>query len=462
MAITYSDPDVDAAATTIQIAALSPTDNAVIIGNGTAWTAESGSTLRTSLGLAIGTDVMAYDADLADWAGVNPSSYLTTAAAALAYQPLVAGLTSWGGVTRAAGFDTFAATPSSANLRALLTDESGSGALLFAGGALGTPASGTLTSCTGLPVSTGISGLGTGIATFLATPSSVNLKAAVTDETGSGALVFANTPTLVTPNIGAATGTTISLSGAYTSTGAGFVSATGYGLTPANYVANARNVIFNFATASAYGISYFQGTAGKGGVDSIGMHFGTATDAGSQFAFSSAGHLDIRSTVQSSLRLIRNDGAEAYVFGRSQNNDDGHNFFIYDSIAAGFCMVFSSGRALRLHAYGAGTLVTDASGNVTASSDERLKTDFAPFTRGLSDLLAMDTPVSFRWNEDSGMDTNDRYTGFTAQGIQKGIPEAVSEGPNGMLNVQDRPIVAAMWNAIKELSSRLDALEAAQ
>jgi hypothetical protein len=68
--------------------------------------------------------------------------------------------------------------------------------------ALGTPASGTLTSCTGLPISTGVSGLGTGVATFLATPSSANLAAAVTDETGTGALVLANTPTLVTPVLG--------------------------------------------------------------------------------------------------------------------------------------------------------------------------------------------------------------------------------------------------------------------
>ena len=67
---------------------------------------------------------------------------------------------------------------------------------------LGTPASGTLTNCTGLPVATGISGLGTGVATFLATPSSANLASAVTDETGSGALVFATSPTLVTPALG--------------------------------------------------------------------------------------------------------------------------------------------------------------------------------------------------------------------------------------------------------------------
>ena len=61
---------------------------------------------------------------------------------------------------------------------------------------LGTPSSGTLTNCTGLPVSTGISGLGTGIATFLATPSSANLATAITDETGTaGSLVFSASPT---------------------------------------------------------------------------------------------------------------------------------------------------------------------------------------------------------------------------------------------------------------------------
>jgi hypothetical protein len=74
---------------------------------------------------------------------------------------------------------------------------------------LGTPQSGTLTNCTGLPVSTGVSGLGTGVATFLATPSSANLRTAVTDETGTGALVFATSPTLVTPVLGVATATSV-------------------------------------------------------------------------------------------------------------------------------------------------------------------------------------------------------------------------------------------------------------
>jgi hypothetical protein len=109
---------------------------------------------------------------------------------------------------------------------------------------LGTPASGTLTNCTGLPVASGVSGLGTGVATFLATPSSANLRAALTDETGTGSAVFATSPTLVTPALGtvasgnisactstsmvmvtpvlgAATGTSLNTTGNQTITGTG-------------------------------------------------------------------------------------------------------------------------------------------------------------------------------------------------------------------------------------------------
>lgn len=81
--------------------------------------------------------------------------------------------------------------------------------ILTSGGALGTPSSGTLTNATGLPVSTGISGLGTGVATWLATPSSANLISALTDETGTGAAVFANSPTLVTPALGTPSSATL-------------------------------------------------------------------------------------------------------------------------------------------------------------------------------------------------------------------------------------------------------------
>ena len=55
--------------------------------------------------------------------------------------------------------------------------------------ALGTPASGTLTNCTGLPLS--------GVSTF----SSSDLRGRLTDETGTGAAVFATSPSITTPTI---------------------------------------------------------------------------------------------------------------------------------------------------------------------------------------------------------------------------------------------------------------------
>ena len=92
---------------------------------------------------------------------------------------------------------------------ALAVNVGSAGAPVVNGGALGTPSSGTLTNATGLPISTGVSGLGSGIATFLATPSSANLAAALTDETGTGANVFANSPTLVTPALGTPSSATL-------------------------------------------------------------------------------------------------------------------------------------------------------------------------------------------------------------------------------------------------------------
>ncbi|MGA1384162.1 MAG: hypothetical protein ACO32S_04560, partial [Steroidobacteraceae bacterium] len=82
------------------------------------------------------------------------------------------------------------AATTSAELAGVISDETGTGALVFADSptlvtpSLGTPSSATLTNATGLPVSTGISGLGTGVASALA----VNVGSAGAPVVNGGAL----------------------------------------------------------------------------------------------------------------------------------------------------------------------------------------------------------------------------------------------------------------------------------
>jgi hypothetical protein len=104
--------------------------------------------------------------------------------------------------TATSGAVTLAGTLGVENGGTGVTSSTGSGSVVLSNSpvlvtpALGTPSSATLTNATGLPVSTGVTGLGTGVATMLSTPTSANIIAAVTDETGSGALVFGTAPSV--------------------------------------------------------------------------------------------------------------------------------------------------------------------------------------------------------------------------------------------------------------------------
>ena len=147
---------------------------------------------------------------------VDAASYFTslTLGSALPVASGGTGITSFG-----SGVATFLGTPSSANLAAAVTDETGSGSLVFATSpTLVTPALGTPSALVGTNITGTASGLtagnvttnanltgavtSVGNATSLGSFTSSQLAGALTDETGSGANVFATSPTLVTPNLG--------------------------------------------------------------------------------------------------------------------------------------------------------------------------------------------------------------------------------------------------------------------
>ena len=139
--------------------------------------------------------------------------------------------------TYAVNVQQFLANPTSANLRAAMTDETGTGLLVFnTSPTLVTPALGTPSALVGTNITGTAAGLtagnvttnanltgaitSVGNATSLGSFTSANLLAALTDETGTGANVFATSPTLVTPILGTpASGTLTSCTGLPLTTG---------------------------------------------------------------------------------------------------------------------------------------------------------------------------------------------------------------------------------------------------
>ncbi len=97
----------------------------------------------------------------------------------------------------------------------------------------------------------------------------------------------------------------------------------------------------------------------------------------------------------------------------------------------------------------------------TAVSDERLKV-FETSSYGLDEILKI-SPIDYRWTDEgsrlSGQSTERDFVGFSAQNVRGVIPEAVHTTSDGYLGFDDRPVLAAAINAIKELSARLAVLE---
>lgn len=105
---------------------------------------------------------------------------------------------------------------------------------------------------------------------------------------------------------------------------------------------------------------------------------------------------------------------------------------------------------------------------LTVTSDERLK-DAVPYAGGLDEILAI-TPIRYRWNEkgqEIGGDGSREFVGFGAQNVQKAIPESivgkqVAKDGAEYLGFDDRPIIAALVNAVKELQAEIELLKKAK
>lgn len=118
----------------------------------------------------------------------------------------------------------------------------------------------------------------------------------------------------------------------------------------------------------------------------------------------------------------------------------------------------SSSQALRFHALGAGALQSDASGNITVSSDERLKTNIQYYKSGLKELMKL-KPIQYKWNKLSGNEMKETYAGFSAQNVKANIPLGTGENKDGYLSLQDRAIMATLVNAVQEQQKQIEELK---
>jgi hypothetical protein len=102
---------------------------------------------------------------------------------------------------------------------------------------------------------------------------------------------------------------------------------------------------------------------------------------------------------------------------------------------------------------------SDGNPHWTVPSDVRLKDIHGTFDKGLREVEAL-TPIVYSYKKDNEMDLPSDKTvmGFSAQEVQKVIPEAVTTNEKGYLMINQEPIILAMFNAIKELKAENDQL----
>ncbi len=338
-----------------------------------------------------------------------------------------------------------------------------------------------------------------GSAVYTGVSTSAQLAAVLSDETGTGKVVYDTSPTitnaqLTTPNIGAATGTSVSVSG----------DVSGGSITTSGQVSGASA---NFTTSMLL--------PGGGAMSAAGLGIGT-TGPVSLLSLNDAGNnqsaqLSVGVSGTQTHSLGRNSATGIFEF-KGLTNNNGFNFVngapaVNGSIFAvntsqlmvngdtgnvgigttGPTVAVDVNGSIRTRALGAVELATDANGVIQASvSDERFKKNIMPIadTVDVVGLLNRATIKSIFYNWQDGplypakrtsrmvgmveqesivpatghMPTTQQI-GFTAQMFED-IPGMVVTDADGIKSLNYSKITAILWEQNRALLKRVEALEA--
>jgi hypothetical protein len=284
---------------------------------------------------------------------------------------------------------------------------------------LATHVSGTLPVANG---GTGITSFGAGVATFLGTPSSANLAAAVTNETGSGALVFATSPSLVTPLLGTPT---------------------------SGNLANCTFPTLNQnTTGTAAGLSATLAVASGG--------TGQTTYTNGQLLIgNTTGNTLAKATLTGTAnQVVVTNGAGSITLSTPQS--------------------IATTSDVRFDSFGVGTNASGTTGEIRAtnnvvahySSDRRLKENIRDIPDALNKACAIGGKL-FDWTDayiaehggEDGYFVQKADFGVIAQDVRPHLPEAVKTREDGTLAVDYEKLCALAFAAIAELRAEIEALK---
>ena len=158
-------------------------------------------------------------------------------------------------------------------------------------------------------------------------------------------------------------------------------------------------------------------------------------------------------------------GASDYgwgIFGQST-----YTYGIYGYSNAGFGGYFSSNGSYSLVA--GQSAAKPGGGSWSVFSDSRIKENVTPYTKGLADILLINT-VTYEYNGLAGTTKGAKYTGVIAQEMKEIFPETVStykaklnkedEEKTELYDFNSSDLTFALINAVKELKAEIEILKA--
>lgn len=272
---------------------------------------------------------------------------------------------------------------------------------------------------------------------------------------------------------GAILGTTGTLYTKFTNTsGDGLFGLSGSSTTGILTGGHAYALTVNSGNSSARPIDWGQNFARIGGFDSLGtldhgrdsLHTGTAlvfpgTDSvigaptwasGQSFpTVTSAGAVTVNGGTSARRTITYSATNGLWIAGGGGSSFD---MALTDSAGNGYILVPHGLQTIRMPTYGAGTATFSSNGTISSASDETLKDIDGTFDVGL-DALRRITPIRYFWNEKSGMADGHEYAGFGARAVDAVLPIATGRNANGTYTLQDRALIAVLWNSVRQLDA---------